>query len=848
MNAQKKILTLAVTAALSLPAFAYAAPFCNDGQSITWGGGATHEGTLSGSECLEIGAGMFGTNEEYAGKGINMTLEDGSKLSVLGYLQDSTAQSGSEVYISKDPRIAWDDYDSRFPATASNLTVDQGALIRVFDGGTLKDSAISGTVYVSENTDELNDPGQAINNTIYSGGKQYVYLNGQSSGTTVNQGGSELVQQGGQASGTTINQGGTQNVNNDGTANQTVVRDGARQLVQNNSRASGTHVEAGGSQLVYHNAQVTDSVVHGEQILFENTAGKGHASADNTKLYGSGTQRVQNGSTASNTQLFDQSSQSIFNGSSTHQTTLNDQAKTWLAAGAKATGLTQVNQQAQLQLQAGDGNGAFAENVVLNGPTAATIIIPGANGSDAAHIGQLSGDGQVRFVTTGNELAFTNLNVDKLAGNMQFFFDTEINSQKGDYLTLKQASGQHKVTVQDSGAEITHPGETNLDLITDQSAGAGFDLAALNGANIKAVDGGSYLYYLHSREENGEKVWYLSAHEEETETPDPGPGPNPDPGPNPEPNPTPKPDLKPSNHTKAVLALAAAPQFIFNNELNNLRFRHGALKENAGQGGVWSRALGGKTNVDSGNAQFKLEQAGVEVGADTVLASSRGQTLVGLFGSWGDADVKHHLGGTSKINSSSIGSYATYFDQSGLYVDGVVKFNHFRNKLQAKSPTGANINGDYSQNAVGGALEVGFKQKLAQQYFVEPYGRLSYVQVNGANFTTAGKNGMNVKVDDQKSMQTEIGLSAGKNIQLSKALVTPYVKAAWAHEFKDNNRVHTNKVQTWENDFSGSVGKFGVGLNAKISDTTAIFTELNYTKGSKVEAPIQANIGLRHNF
>ncbi|MBP6117572.1 MAG: autotransporter outer membrane beta-barrel domain-containing protein [Neisseriaceae bacterium] len=856
MNTQKSILALAITTALSVPTFAAAATFCNADQSAVWGGSVTWDGTvLSGQECLEIGAGMLGTDEEYAGTGINMTLEDGSRLSVLGYLKDSTAQSGSEVYISKDPRIAWDDYDRRFPATATNLQVDKGALIRVLDGGTLKDSAISGTVYVSENTEGLNDPGLSIDNTINDGGKMYVYLSGQSSGTTINQGGYEHVQQAGQATGTQVNQGGTQNVNNDGTAYNTIIHDGGRQLVQLNSHAEGTLVEAGGSQLVYHNAQVSDSIVYGEQTLFENTAGKGAAQADNTKLYGEGKQRVQNGASATHTQLFDQSTQSIYAGSSTDTTTINDQAKTWLAAGAQATGLTQVNQQGQLQLQAGDGNGAYAEHVVLNGPAAAAIIIPGANGTDATHIGQLNGDGQVRFVTTGNELNFTNLNVDKLAGNMQFFFDTEINSQQGDYLTLKQASGQHKVTVQDSGAEITRPDETNLDLITDQSGGAGFDLAALNGANIQAVDGGSYLYYLHAREENGEKVWYLSAtKEEETPNPNPepepgpNPEPNPEPNPNPEPGPQPTPNLSASNHTKAILALAAAPQFIFNNELNNLRFRHGSLKENAGQGGVWTRAIGAKTNVDSGNTQFKLEQAGVEVGADTVFENSRGQTLVGLFGSWGNADVKHALGGTSKVNSSSLGAYATYFDQSGLYVDGVLKLNHFRNKLQAVSPTGANINGDYSQNAVGGALEVGFKQTLAQQYFVEPYGRLSYVQVNGTRFTTNGKNGMKVNIDDQKSFQTEIGLSAGKDFQVNKAVITPYLKAAWAHEFQDNNRIHTNKVATWENDFSGSVGKFGLGLNAKISDTTALFTELNYTKGSKVEAPIQANIGLRHTF
>ncbi|MBP6563536.1 MAG: autotransporter outer membrane beta-barrel domain-containing protein, partial [Neisseriaceae bacterium] len=790
--------------------------------------------------------------------GQNMTLNEGSRLSVLGYFKDSTVQSGADVTISKTTQIAAGGFHTGRPATASNIQIDQGALINVFDEGTLRDSHIEGTVYTTTTDKNRDRGGYAINNTVSGTGKLYVYLGGSSEGTQINQGGMEYVQQQGQSDGTLINAGGKQSVTQLGTAKNTVINDQGIQQVSNQGSAIGTVVHAGGSQLVYNTATVTDSVVHGEQVLFENTAGKGAATAERTKVYGDGKQRVQNGATATDTELFDQGVQSVYTGSSTHNTSINHQAKAWIAKNAQATGLTTVSDKGQLQLQAADGNnGAYAAHVVLNGTDATAIVIAGANATDEARIGLLNGDGQIRFVPNGH--GFTRLNVDDLAGNLHFLLNTEINGQAGDYVTIQNGQGQHKVTVADSGAEITQPGERSLDLITDHSAGAQFSLAALNGANINAVDGGSYLYYLHERTENGEKVWYLSASKDgETITPEPEPQPEPEPKPQPEPQPEPQPKpplvdgdtsgLDASFNTQAMLAMAAAPKFIFNNELNNLRFRQGSLKENAGQGGVWARTLGGKTNAHSGNTHFALEQAGIEAGVDTVIDSERGQTLIGGFTSWGTSDVKHAKGGTSKIISNSLGAYATYFDQSGLYVDGVLKLNHFRNKLQAKSPTGSAINGDYSQNAFGGAVEAGFKFTPADQYFVEPYARLSYVHVKGANMTQTGAKPMSVKIDAHKSTTTELGVSLGKDIQLGKTLFTPYVKAAWAHEFQNNQRITTNNAVTWGNDFSGSVGKFGLGFNAKLNTTTALFTEINYTKGSKVEAPVQVNLGLRHQF
>src|SRR5699024_9042905 len=182
-------------------------------------------------------------------------------------------------------------------------------------------------------------------------------------------------------------------------------------------------------------------------------------------------------------------------------------------------------------------------------------------------------DSVINFV--GND--YTTLEIENLTGNGGLFnLRSSIAEDDGDYLYIINGSGSHKLGVKDSGVEITKPDEIEFPLVTDESGNTLFTLAKVDGTNINAVDGGTYLFYLHDRDENGEKIWYLSA--EKQIDPDPT-----DPNPI---DPTP-PILETTPSTDAVISLASAPQLIMANEMNNLRFRKGSVKANAESAGVW---------------------------------------------------------------------------------------------------------------------------------------------------------------------------------------------------------------------------------------------------------------------
>lgn len=275
MKTKKKILHLSVLAVLcsSVPSFVTAATFCDGQLHVGLAGTPPLTGEMTADECYEIGAMVEGLPSDFVGIAENLTMLSGSKLSVIGLFENSQVQSGAEVWISKTTQIAVNGYHPGAPATGSNIDIQSGALVRVLDGGTLKDSELNGgTVYVS-NTGKADDTGKSENNTVNSGGKLFIYLGGESTGTLVNEGGYEYVQQDGKSLNTVVNNGGFQMLRSGGFADSTIINDGGLQQLHNSGFADNTLVNAGARQYVVDDSKATNTTVDGgQQYIFSQDA------------------------------------------------------------------------------------------------------------------------------------------------------------------------------------------------------------------------------------------------------------------------------------------------------------------------------------------------------------------------------------------------------------------------------------------------------------------------------------------------------------------------------------------------------------------------------------------------
>ena len=426
------------------------------------------------------------------------------------------------------------------------------------------------------------------------------------------------------------------------------------------------------------------------------------------------------------------------------------------------------------------------------------------------------GDGEVENLSMnggaiqfGNPGEFFKLNVGTLSGSGgTFHMHTDFRTGQVDTLTVTgAATGNHTVAIDSSGTEPA--GSGSIRVIQIGSGDATFTLAG------GAVDLGAFSYNL---DQLSSTEWYLNAL-----------------------------TRAPSSGTQSVIALFNAAPTAWYGELSTLRTRMGEVRMDHGKAGGWIRAYGNKFDVDaSSGAAYQQVQQGLSFGADAPLPMGDGQWLVGVLGGYSKSDLDLSRGTTGTINSYYLGAYTTWLDeQSGYYFDGVLKLNRFQNESDVHLSDGKKTKGNYDSHGVGGSLEFGRHIKLADDYFVEPFTQLSGVIIQGKSYDL--DNGLSAEGSRTRSLLAKAGATAGRDFKWDDKVVQPYIRAAYVHEFANNNEVQVND-NTFNNDLSGSRGELGVGVAAALSDKVSIHADFDYSDGNKIKQPWGANVGVRYSW
>lgn len=731
-------------------------------------------------------------------------------------------------------------------------------LIFIKDGALLENYVLDheGKAYIS-NDGEIDSPGRSIDNTVKNGAELYVYAGGLSENSKIEHGGIENVQalkgKQGFSKNAVVKEGGQQSVGNGGKVEETKIY-GGEQLVfgegdvggeLKGSSASHTVIygqeETFGQQKVYDGGKVWNTkVMRGgiQEVGTKSEDAKNGGFAFDTEVFAGGKQRILKGGQAIGVTLNESAIQEIYTDGSVKNLTMNDETKSWVHAGATLEGKTQVNHSGQLHLYAGnDEHRTTVEDILLNGKETKLYSLADESDGKSSLIQKLSGEGSVIFAFTGSDPYYSQLHVNNLSGSLHFAFNTTIAQDRGDYLFVEKGAGNHTITVADSGVEITDPFSHKRDLITDQSGGAHFTLTDLKGENINALDGGTYMYGLKERKDENGKVWFLSADRlsgPENSIPDPT-------------NPFVPGGTLTTPSTDAVLTLSVVPGLIFNNELQIVRNGRKIWNRNRKDIELWTYGIKSRERIATGHTHFKLGQTGLVFGADQLNELRHGELYVGGFASYDQARVSHARGGDSDLSSYSIGTYATYFDHRGWYMDGVLKYNYYKDNLKAISTNGLAIQSHYNQWAIGGSFEIGCYFEPAQNTWMQPYIKLTGLQVEGKKIKLS--NGMVGDLSSLISFRSEVGLTAGHEFFVnSETSLTAYIMAAWLRENINDNHAIINNQHKFITDLSGSAGKLGIGLNSSVNDNLTLYAEAYYLKGHKIKNALQGILGLRYNF
>ncbi|EEZ5316681.1 TPA: autotransporter outer membrane beta-barrel domain-containing protein [Escherichia coli] len=840
------------------------------------------------------GANINGSFSIADGSANNMRLENGGNLSVLNGHQatNTTINSGGLQYVSGGGSATNTTVNGGgemvVHGIATDTIINSGGLQAVSGGGSAMNTTVNGggemvvhgiatdTIINSGGLQSVSGGGSATNTTVNGGGEMVVH--GIATDTIINSGGLQAVSGGGSATNTTVNGGGHQSVYISGSVAETNINSGGMLQVEGGGSASQVTQNSGGA-LVTNTSSVVNgtndkgsfSIIGGRatNMLLENggylTVLDSHQASD-TEVGSNGTLDVHNGGVLRGTTIlldksiltgdvvtnegtlyfFNNSNATFANiltgtgnliqegGSTLFSGLLSQDGGILLKSGGAMT-MNALTAKANLTTQPGtiltlDNSTILTGRIIGDRTGVGDVVIKGSSvwhlESDSTVSTLTMDNGTVDFLpspTTSLKPDFqaVSLSLGSLSGSGTFRMNTDIASHTGDMLKVAgNASGNFLLDIQNTGRE---PVSAGIPLRVVQTGGGNADFTLKGGK----VDYGTWEYYLNK--ENTD--WYLQANSGQQGTENP--------------------EQVVRNTTKsadAVLNMASSPIYVFNNELQSLRFRHGDVRQNTrSPGGVWGRYIGSDNRISGGaGSGYSLTQRGIETGGDTVFELNDSQLAVGAFISYTDNSISHNRGGRSTVGSIGGGLYSTWFNNDGYYVDGVIKINRFSNDVRTWMNDGTAVKGDYHQNGFGGSLEAGRSFTMNENTWIQPYIRSTAFMAEAQDISL--DNGMEAKAGTIKSLQGEVGVNLGMNFDIAGSVIRPYLITAISHEFSDNNRVRINDIYDFINDVSGTTGKYGAGISTQLTPNTGVWAEAIYQKGSNIESPVMGSIGFRINF
>ena len=405
---------------------------------------------------------------------------------------------------------------------------------------------------------------------------------------------------------------------------------------------------------------------------------------------------------------------------------------------------------------------------------------------------------------------------DNLTGSSTFNLNTNVAENKSDKIVVKgTAEGNHKIGVTNQGANVA---SGKVTLVETNGGNAGFSLTNPN----NRVDLGAYQYFLTKEGNN----WVL-ANSKNAVTPTLPVAPatpskpvvtpsNPVVTPS-KPVVTPnKPVVTPSKPVvtptapvlpstpllsdlaNAQVSLRQAQLLLVEDDLSGIHQRLGEVK-NGEKGNVWVRNVNSRQKLaalsagESETSGFKQNVHSVQVGADAAVTDNL--RVGGFVGrSQANVDFNGHYG-DGKVRSNSVGLYAAYLADNGIYVDNIVKYS----RLHANS----DLTEKRHYNAYTISSELGKRFSLANDWTITPQAQLAWTHISSQE-----------NEDSLSSVYSRIGLRVAKGFALSNGWnLQPYAEVNAITSKNRSSKIHyTNSAL----DVASSRGRFesAVGLNA----------------------------------
>ncbi len=392
-----------------------------------------------------------------------------------------------------------------------------------------------------------------------------------------------------------------------------------------------------------------------------------------------------------------------------------------------------------------------------------------------------------------------------LTGSGTFNLYTNIaNNNANKIIVQGTAEGSHKIGVTNQGANVA---DGKVTLVETNGGNATFSLTNPN----NRVDLGAYQYFLTKERNN----WVLAYSQKVLDSTNSAESSNV--ATNTESSNSTVPNSSVSTNNSAATTSSSLPRnallsdlanaqvslrqaqlLLVEDDLSGIHQRLGEVK-NAEKGNVWVRnvnsrqKLGALSTGESETSGFKQNVHSLQVGADAAVTDNlrvggfvgRRQANVDFNGYYGDGQVR----------SNSVGLYAAYLADNGIYVDNIVKYS----RLHANS----NHTEKRHYNAYTISSELGKRFSFTNDWTITPQAQLAWTRISSQE-----------NEDSLSSVYSRIGLRVAKGFALSNGWnLQPYAEVNAITSKNRSSKIHyTNSAL----DVASSRGRFesAVGLNA----------------------------------
>ena len=426
-----------------------------------------------------------------------------------------------------------------------------------------------------------------------------------------------------------------------------------------------------------------------------------------------------------------------------------------------------------------------------------------------------------------------------LTGSGTFNLNTNIAENKSDKIVVKgTAEGNHKIGVTNQGANVANGKVT---LVETNGGNAAFSLTNPN----NRVDLGAYQYFLTKEGNN----WVLAHSQKVLDSTSPAESSN-NVATNTESSNSTVPNSSVGTSNSAATTSSSLPStpllsdlanvqvslrqaqlLLVEDDLNGIHQRLGEMK-NGEKGNVWVRnvnsrqKLGALSTGKRETSGFKQNVHGLQVGADAAVTDNL--RVGGFVGrSQANVDFNGHYG-DGKVRSNSVGLYAAYLADNGIYVDNIVKYS----RLHANS--------DHTEkrhyNAYTISSELGKRFSLANDWTITPQAQLAWTHISSQE-----------NEDSLSSVYSRIGLRVAKGFALSNGWnLQPYAEVNAITSKNRSSKIHyTNSAL----DVASSRGRFesAVGLNAGFANHR-FGLEVSRADGKNLDKPYAIQAVYRYQW